>query len=281
MKALLSKSDGKAMAREEDAAPEPRDIPIIKYPRTPHLEGSEIQVGDHDMPLIAFAEIEGRHIVASEKLDGANCGVSFTKQGRLILQSRGHELRGGRREAQFDLFKVWAASNREALWEFIGARFILYGEWLYAKHRIFYDRLPRHIITLDLFDKVEGIFLDDASRKEMTPSGDTIVHAPTLWEGRATRCEEITGLITHSRFISADPRKAFARACRKAGVDSDKASRETDLSGIMEGVYIKVEENGAVQGRYKYVRRSFIAGGGDEDTKWHNRPIIPNCLDRI
>src|SRR5262249_40583125 len=107
---------------------------LHKYPRTHHLEGSRLQPGDEDSRSIPFAALAGRPLVVEEKLDGANAGISFDAQGRLRLQSRGHFLAGGVREKHFDLFKRWAHAHADALRPVLGSRYILYGEWLYAKH---------------------------------------------------------------------------------------------------------------------------------------------------
>ena len=68
---------------------------IYKYPRTRHLEGSREQVGDEDLKCVKFSEIQGKYLVLEEKVDGANCGVSFGRDGKMYLQSRGHFLNGG------------------------------------------------------------------------------------------------------------------------------------------------------------------------------------------
>ena len=81
---------------------------IYKYPRTRHLEGSREQAGDEDLKCVKFTEIQGKYLVLEEKVDGANCGVSFGRGGKMYLQSRGHFLNGGYGERQFDLFKLWA-----------------------------------------------------------------------------------------------------------------------------------------------------------------------------
>ena len=81
---------------------------IYKYPRTRHLEGSRKQAGDEGLNSVKFSQIRGKYLVLEEKIDGANCGVSFGKDGRLYLQSRGHFLNGGYGERQFDMLKVWA-----------------------------------------------------------------------------------------------------------------------------------------------------------------------------
>src|SRR5262245_32278080 len=103
---------------------------IYKYPRTHHIEGSRLQEGDEDLDSVPFDSLKGRFIVVEEKLDGANSGISFDKDGTLLLQSRGHFLDGGARERQFALFKTWGNAHKQALWELLGSRYILYGEWL-------------------------------------------------------------------------------------------------------------------------------------------------------
>jgi hypothetical protein len=67
-----------------------------RYPRTRHIEGSGIQAGDDDLQVAQWSELAGKHLVVEEKIDGANCGISFDRAGRLWLQSRGHYLAGGR-----------------------------------------------------------------------------------------------------------------------------------------------------------------------------------------
>lgn len=54
---------------------------IIKYPRTPHIQGSRLQPGDEDLRQRPFSDIAGRNVVLEEKIDGANSAVSFTDDG--------------------------------------------------------------------------------------------------------------------------------------------------------------------------------------------------------
>ncbi|HST86918.1 MAG TPA: RNA ligase family protein, partial [Ktedonobacterales bacterium] len=129
---------------------------IYKYPRTRHVEGSGLQPGDEDLAVAPFAALAGRHLVVEEKMDGANSAISFTPEGRLLLQSRGHYLAGGPRERQFDLFKRWASRYAGELWEALGSRYVLYGEWLYAKHTIYYTDLPHYFLEFDALDTVDG-----------------------------------------------------------------------------------------------------------------------------
>ena len=70
---------------------------MYKYPRTRHLEGSREQAGDEDLTCVKFEELRGKYLVLEEKVDGANCGISFGPEGKMYLQSRGHFLNGGLR----------------------------------------------------------------------------------------------------------------------------------------------------------------------------------------
>src|SRR5690242_9310920 len=132
---------------------------LHKYPRTHHVEGSRRQPGDEDLEDVPFAALGGRHLVVEEKVDGANAALSFDAHGRLFLQSRGHFLTGGPREKYFAPFKAWAASHQERLFARLGCRHVLYGEWLYAKHTIFYDVLSHYFLEFDVLDTQEGVFL--------------------------------------------------------------------------------------------------------------------------
>ena len=130
--------------------------PILKYPRTPHLLGSRQQRGDEDLAIVSPADLKGCFLIVEEKLDGANTAISFDDDWELVLQSRGHVLSGGPRERQFDLFKRWANAHRDALSHVLGNRYVLYGEWLYARHTIRYDCLPHYFLEFDLFDRDTG-----------------------------------------------------------------------------------------------------------------------------
>src|SRR4051794_33918056 len=119
---------------------------LHKYPRTLHVVGSRQQPGDEDLEVVPFATLARRHLVVEEKVDGANAALSFDATGRLFLQSRGHFLTGGPRERHFAQFKAWAACHQQGLFARLGSRHVLYGEWLYAKHTVFYDALPHYFL---------------------------------------------------------------------------------------------------------------------------------------
>jgi hypothetical protein len=230
---------------------------LIKYPRTPHLQGSRLQPGDEDATALAFASIRGHHLVVEEKLDGSNCAISFSPQGELRLQSRGHYLDGGARERQFNLLKAWAMRHRQDFWLALGSRHIVYGEWLYAKHTVFYDALPHYFLEFDVFDQQHAAFLSTERRRALL-AGLPIVPVPVLQMGAFRRFDELTGLIGRSRYKSPDWRQRLSAVARAEGLDEARISAEVDPSDMMEGLYIKVEEDGRVVGRCKFIRASFL-----------------------
>jgi hypothetical protein len=250
---------------------------IHKYPRTPHIEGSGLQPGD-DLDAVSFAALAGRLLVVEEKMDGANSAISFAPDGRLLLQSRGHYLIGGPRERQFDLLKQWASRYADGLWETLGARYVLYGEWLYARHTIFYTDLAHYFLEFDALDTTNGVFLSTPARRELLRSAPFVRSVRVLHEGVVASAEALTALIGPSAFITGSSAKRLRTAEGARGLDPKQALRESDLSGLMEGLYLKVEDDGAVVERYKYVRAGFLQTVFDSYSHWMDRPLIPNQL---
>ena len=251
---------------------------IYKYPRTRHLEGSRKQKGDEDLKYIPFREIKGKFLVLEEKIDGANCGISFDCDGRMYLQSRGHFLNGGYGERQFDLFKQWAGMYRAQLWELLGSRYVMYGEWMYAKHTVFYDRLPHYFMEFDILDKETGRFFSTAKRREILAGAPFVHSVLVLDRGYYESADEISKWIGPSHFISDQARENLAVQCEKGRADQEQTMAQTDLSGIMGGIYIKVEEGDYVINRLKYVRPTFLNAILDSESHWMNRPLVANQL---
>lgn len=253
---------------------------FIKYPRTAHIEGSRLQPGDRDLAAVPFARLAGRQLVVEEKLDGANAGISFEADGTLRVQSRGHYLSGGHRERHFALLKTWAGALQGALWGVLGQRYVMYGEWLYAKHSVFYDTLPHYFLEFDVLDRESGVFLDTPRRQALL-AGLPVVSVPVLHAGAVASVEALGAMIGPSLYKS--PRwKENLRAAAMAGeagrrIDVERVWRETDGSDLAEGLYVKVEEGGAVVERYKFIRLSFAQHVAASD-HWLARPIVANGL---
>ncbi|MBO7293353.1 MAG: RNA ligase family protein, partial [Clostridia bacterium] len=220
----------------------------------------------------------GRHVVIEEKIDGANTAVSFDGEGNLLLQSRGHYLTGGYREKHYNLFKQWAGIHRDAFWEVLGSRYIMYGEWMYAKHTIFYDALPHYFMEFDIYDRERCVFLSTPERRKMTEQMGIVFSVPVLGTGIYKTKKSVLDHIGPSNYIT-DAHIANLRAvAERHGLDVERQVRETDPTNTMEGLYIKVEEDGVVKERYKFVRAAFLQRVLESNSHWQSRPILPNLL---
>jgi hypothetical protein len=252
---------------------------MFKYPRTRHICGSRLQKGDdlEDVPLEALLD---RHLVIEEKMDGANAGISF-EDGEMRLQSRGHFLRGGPRERHFDLFKQWAACHQEALYCALEERYVMYGEWMFAKHTCFYDKLPHYFMEFDLYDKERDTWASTKARAaHYAEAGVSHIVQPVLVisEGKGWKLEALKALVTQSNFKTNDWPQFLRRAALAAGENFEHVRQHTDPHSEMEGLYIKWEEGDLCLGRYKFVRESFTNSIMEQDTHWLKRTIVPNVL---
>lgn len=252
-------------------------IRLRKYPRTPHLEGSRMQPGDHNIACVPLRALQHQWLVVEEKLDGANAGISFDNEGELFLQCRGHFLTGGHRERHFDLFKRWASVHRSSLWRALGSRHVLYGEWLYAKHTIYYDALPHYFLEFDVLDRETGEFLSTSRRRDLL-SNVPVISVPVIWRGKAPSATALRGLVTRSAYKSPAWTQRLDITASDLGLESERVRRETDPSDEMEGLYIKAESESTVLARYKLVRSSFLTNVIDSGSHWLDRPIVPNRL---
>lgn len=170
---------------------------FFKYPRTPHLVGStgtsdDKRLGADDSNRL----LANPSLIIEEKLDGTNVGLHFS-DGRLILQCRGHEITSGM-HPQYDLFKQWATVKHNVFLRMLEERYIVYGEWMYAKHCIQYSKLPHYFFEFDILDKTTKTFLTLDQRLELL-EGTGIETVPVVHRGLITETE-LTDLIVPSRF---------------------------------------------------------------------------------
>jgi RNA ligase len=249
---------------------------ISKYPRTRHIEGSRLQQNDLADDK-AIAELRGEVMTVEEKIDGANCGISFSSDGDLMLQSRGHYLTGGSREKHFELLKTWANVHAQRFREVLTGRYVMYGEWMFAKHTVFYDVLPHYFMEFDVLDLQERSFLSTEARRSLL-RGLPIMPVPVVHRGQITSVADLTQLVRESRYKSNHWRSALAAAAKASGSRSDFVEKQTEDNDLAEGLYLKLEKGGVVEDRFKYVRSDFMQAIQESDGHWLNRPILPNGL---
>ena len=231
---------------------------FVKYPRTPHLFGSKGTDDDkHLDQKKSVALISDPSLIVEEKLDGTNVGIHFTSKRGLVLQCRGHEITEGM-HPQYDLFKQWTSVKRNVFEEMLQDRYILYGEWLYAKHSVHYRALSHYFFEFDIYDKKVEKFLDLVSRLNIL--GDTgIQTVPVIRRGKISQ-ETLSHLIGHSAF--------------DASFDNPITGRPDNR---MEGLYVRTEADGFVTARAKFVRPEFVEKIKQSE-HWQYQAMIPNQL---
>lgn len=231
---------------------------FIKYPRTPHLFGSK---GTDDDKHLGEAEstrfIADASLIVEEKIDGTNVGLHFSDDGAMVLQCRGHHITEGM-HPQYDLFKQWAAVKRPVLEDRLKNRFILFGEWLYARHSVFYRRLPHYFFEFDIYDKQAQVFLDLKRRLRLL-EGTGIQTVPVIHTGSLKR---------------SDLERQIGPSLFDSQFDNPLTKRTDNL---MEGLYLRTEANGVVTGRAKFVRPEFVEKI-KQSTHWQHQAMVPNEL---
>jgi hypothetical protein len=100
----------------------------------------------------------------------------------MVLQCRGHLITEGM-HPQYDLFKQWATVKRYVLEQRLENRFLLFGEWVYARHSVHYRQLTHYFFEFDIYDKEIEAFLDLERRLDLL-AGAGIETVPVFTRGR-------------------------------------------------------------------------------------------------
>lgn len=241
----------------------------LRSPRTFHLVGSGIADSGEGRARLEWSDLSGRHVVLEEKIDGSEVSFHFDADARLVCRERSSEstidARGGP-QRHLDALKDWLLLKEDVLFDRLGDRYLVYAEWCAFAHRIFYDRLPSYLVECDVQDKRTGEFLSTPRRLELLRGLD-MVHAPVIFEGTATAVMHPRDLVTRSAFCS----ESTVAQVTAAGVP-------LDLSGTMEGVYGKIEEEDRVVARFKWIRHDFVQSIVDGGSHWKDRRLVPNLI---
>jgi hypothetical protein len=159
---------------------------------------------------------------------------------------------------QYDLFKQWAVVKRATLEDRLGCDFILFGEWMYARHSIHYRQLPHYFFEFDIYDKQGQSFLSLEKRAELLEgSGSHTVPVIRTGSLRKAELEELIG-----------------PSCFDSHFENTMTRRSDNL---MEGLYLRTESAGIVTGRAKFVRSEFVEKI-KQSTHWQHQAMTPNTL---
>ena len=238
-------------------------MPFIKYPKTLALERLKVNDVCYPLPIPA-----GHCLVVEEKMDGTQLGLSFDAQAQPVLQSRGTIIT---LETEFAWMKAWVWQHYSALYDCLGQRYIMFGEWLWAKHTLFYDVLPSYWLEFDVYDRESQQFLSTPARQALLTHLDFLPSVRIIACLQQTRLNELGALMGQSAFMSAN---AYAKL-------PANALNHTDTSGLMEGLYLKLENTDYVVQRYKLIRPEFIRFIQQQATHWQKQAVIKNQLKEI
>lgn len=132
------------------------------FPRIPHLVPPHDARDDVVLSVAARAAFFATPVIVEEKVDGANVSIELDEARAPRISGR-----SGRttmdRAGQFGRLRAWAAERWPALDALLGAGEVIYGEWMYLTHGVFYDALPDLLIVLDLWSPARG-FIPVAER---------------------------------------------------------------------------------------------------------------------
>jgi hypothetical protein len=220
---------------------------LHKFPSTPHLAwlGTQPVRDDKVMTPNEVAELLSNELVVEEKIDGANLGISFEEKIGFRFQNRGNWLEG-KLTGQWERLRGWAAQHTTRLGAVLPVDHVLFGEWCYAKHSIYYDRLPDWFVAFDVYDAVADRFWSIERRDDLLRDAG-LAPVPKVASGRFSLQQLIRML---------DEPSAFGDAPR-------------------EGIYLRIDQDDWLVSRAKLVRPEFVQQIGEH---WSFRAIQPNRL---
>eukprot|EP00475_Leptophrys_vorax_P015288 TRINITY_DN21663_c1_g1_i1.p1 TRINITY_DN21663_c1_g1~~TRINITY_DN21663_c1_g1_i1.p1 ORF type:complete len:715 (+),score=194.43 TRINITY_DN21663_c1_g1_i1:622-2766(+) len=228
----------------------------FKFPRTHHLldaGGSGVSRDDLLLDSGEQKEYFGRaakKLTIQEKVDGANLGISITKDYELRCQNRSHFVNHESGSQWARLFD-WLEMHKVDLYNILEPeRHILFGEWCFAKHSIHYSHLPDYFLAFDIYDKKVGKFLSYSKVCEMLAPASFPVHTvPVIAQDVVIKSrEEMLALLD---------------------------TKSTLHEGFVEGIYLRIEEGDYLSKRCKLVRPDFIQNIEDH---WMKQTMVKNSI---
>ena len=143
-----------------------------KFKRTKHiLDAGGSGVSRDDLVMTNKESenfLKNSMFVIEEKVDGANIGLSIDENLVIKAQNRSHFVKSTSHK-QFSTLDAWIENHSEDLFKILNppGEYILFGEWLFAKHSIHYSRLPNLFLAFDIFDKEKNEYLSVVERNSI------------------------------------------------------------------------------------------------------------------
>lgn len=230
--------------------------------------------GEVDPDAIQFNKLRGEFLVIEEKVDGSGVSISLDTHLNLQIMHRGSPVSG----KEYRELILWAESHWEDLLFLLGERYTLFGEWMRNKHTIYYDKLPHHFLESDIYDQDRKVWLSTSARNDLLKGHSYIKQVPVIAAFKPSELWQVTNLIGKSKYQSDNWQGDLKQKCNMLGFTPKKILQETDLSGLMEGLYIKQEDDLQVLNRYKYIRYEFLKNILDSGSHLIDRLPVYNGL---
>jgi ATP-dependent RNA circularization protein (DNA/RNA ligase family) len=226
------------------------DSEFFKFPRTSHLfTPPKVELrGDHVFSEAERKEFLSGEIVVEEKVDGANVGFSVANDGLVRVQNRGAYIEQPA-PLQFQPLWHWLAERKPELAAQLEPGLIVFGEWCFAVHSVRYCRLTDWFIGFDVYDSRQKKFWASERRNMLLKS----LRIQTISE------------IARDRFDVDGLRRLLASKTSAYGNEA------------VEGLYLRRESHGLVDGRAKIVRPAFVQS---IEGHWTSRPLEKNSVLR-
>ncbi len=237
-------------------------IQIEKFPRTHHLFALQTLNRD-DLLHEKTDQFYKCPVTCEEKIDGSNIGFSLhpDNPSKIVVQNRSHYVTKDS-HSQFKALDQWMQEHYDELMTVLQLGYLIFGEWMYAKHSILYDQLPGYFIAFDLFESRTKQYLSVAKRNQILQQYTTIpiIH-PIVSNQVISTKQAYTQLLETNSFY-----------CKPIKTNNNVKYQK------VEGIYIRIDEGDYLKQRTKIVRSDFIQTI-EEGEHWSGREMIKNQID--
>jgi hypothetical protein len=156
------------------------------YPRIPHLSKAISNMANDDIVIPEGIEFPFTAWF-QEKVDGANLGVSWNNDGPVVrnrnfVLNKGYSKINTPSKFQFVNTWNWIHKHEDDIKSVINewmAPVTTYGEWMFAKHSIYYDQLPDLFLAYDMWSPLDNRFLSAELVQKLLSKTD-IKHIPYI-----------------------------------------------------------------------------------------------------
>jgi hypothetical protein len=204
------------------------------FHRIPHFNRQISQMTHDDIELESPVEFPLECFI-QEKLDGANMGVSWTSGP--VLRNRNNILKKGYIEKdtpsklQFRPAWNWLHAHNsdiQKVSKLLETPVTIFGEWCFAKHSIYYDRLPDLFLAYDIWSVEDSQFFSP---------------------------EVVESVLSQTKIHYIKPQKLVINSVSDVVKLSEMKSKYRD--GLAEGIVVKTSNGRFLGDSWKVVNKHF------------------------